>query len=183
MSCADFEAFILDEALPKPAGHDAHVAACASCRALKAGHRAALALEGVTLRRATKVPLARAQRRLSVMAAVCLVVGGTAGLVALEGRGGETPVEALGRDAVAVTPSVDVEVPALASVRGEEDDGWAGLAELQGAVASQSQWTSRDDEVLSRSFGALPAWVAPTKTYPLRRLGAAASHLVYTSED
>jgi hypothetical protein len=41
----------------------------------------------------------------------------------------------------------------------------------------------RDDEVLARSFGALPQWVAPPKTYPLRSLGAAAPRLMFTSED
>jgi hypothetical protein len=187
MSCQDFEAFVLDETLPKPAGHDAHVAGCESCRALKAGHRAALRLHGVAPRRTARLPTERVVRRASIAAALTLVLGGSAGLVALEAWRPAPPAE-VALPEVAVDPRAAVEEPALlAPALPDEappvDDAWAGLAELHAAVATATTTDPRDDEVLSRAFGPLPEWVAPTKTYPLRALGAAVPHLVYTSED
>ncbi|MEW5740250.1 MAG: hypothetical protein AB1938_15060 [Myxococcota bacterium] len=187
MSCGAFEAFLLDETLPKPDGHDAHVAGCASCRALKAAHLSALSVANHVPRRATRVPVKEARRRLSIIAALMLVVGGTSGLVWLRLSPDAAPAE--DSRAWAMAPSVEapsVEVsPVLVAGALEPDDAaaWAGLVDLRDALARDLSSDWRDDEVLSRSFGALPEWVAPTKTYPLRRLGAAASHLIYTSED
>jgi hypothetical protein len=177
---------VLDETLPKPAGHDAHVAGCESCRALKAGHRAALRLHGVAPRRTARLPTERVVRRASIAAALTLVVGGSAGLVALEAWWPAPPTDVVAPE-VAVDPRAAVEEPALLApahaAEAPVDDAWAGLAELHAAVATATTTDPRDDEVLSRAFGPLPEWVAPSKTYPLRALGAAVPHLVYTSED
>ncbi|MCC6336496.1 MAG: hypothetical protein IT380_21225 [Myxococcales bacterium] len=187
MSCDLHQAFLLDETLPKPDGHDAHVPACERCRALKAGHLAALALKARRPRLAARVPLEAAQRRLSILVAGLLVVGGTAGLAWLRLAPGAVEAEAPEALAVDVRPAVDAEAPPLEVVARAPERGaaeeWAGLVDLRDALAKDLSRDLRDDEVLTRSFGALPAWVAPTKTFPLRRLGAAASHLSYTSED
>jgi hypothetical protein len=187
MSCDPFEAFVLDETLPKPEGHDAHVAGCASCRALKAGHRGALRLQGTALRRPTRLPMERVVHHTSIAAALVLVVGGSAGLFALE-RSSPAPVPVATLPEESPSPLEAVEAPALvravpAVEAAPVDDEWAGFAELHAAVAEATTTDWRDDEVLSRSFGALPQWVAPSKTYPLRALGVAVPHLVYTSED
>lgn len=189
MSCEPFEAFLLDESTPKPAGHDAHVAGCASCRALKSGHLAALRLEGLAPRRAARVPFAVVSRRASIAAAVVLVVGGLAGLAWLESPGTPAPapvaVEAP-RD-VAPAPAVALEGPVAVLGPAPEaapvDETWATLSGLRTALARDLSRDLRDDDVLARSFGALPKWLAPTRTSPLRGLGAAAPRLIYTSED
>lgn len=194
MSCEPFEAFLLDESLDKPAGHDAHVAGCASCRALKSGHLAALRLEGLAPRRAKRVPLAVVSRRASIAAAVTLVVGGLAGLAWLESSPSAPPrAPVVAHDGprdvrpapVAVLEGPVPVAPLAPAVRVDEpaDETWATLSGLRTALASDLSRDLRDDEVLARSFGALPKWVAPTKTYPLRGLGAAAPRLIYTSED
>lgn len=185
MSCEPFEAFLLDESTPKPAGHDAHVAGCASCRALKSGHLAALRLEGLAPRRAARVPIAVVSRRASIAAAVVLVVGGLAGLAWLESPGAPAPVTVEAPRVVAPAPAVEgpVAVVASASAAAPVDETWATLSGLRTALARDLSRDLRDDDVLARSFGALPTWVAPTKTHPLRGLGAAAPRLSYTSED
>lgn len=187
MSCEPFEAFLLDESTPKPAGHDAHVAGCASCRALKSGHLAALRLEGLAPRRATRVPLATVSRRASIAAAVVLVVGGLAGLAWLDHPAAPAPVAVEVAPDVAPAPAVAVEGPvpvvAVAPEPEPADETWATLSGLHTALARDLSRDLRDDDVLARSFGALPKWVAPTKTYPLRGLGAAAPRIIYTSED
>lgn len=191
MSCQPFETFLLDETAPKPDGHDAHVAGCASCRALKAGHLAALRFDGLAPRRAARVPLAAVQRRAGIAAAVVLVVGGLAGLLALESS--PAPVTAVAPAPrvpapVVAPPAVVVEgpqqvLPASPPDAEPVDEAWGTLSGLPTALAVDLTRDLRDDEVLSRSFGALPGWVAPAKSHPLRGLGAAAPRLSYTSED
>lgn len=186
MSCDAFQAFILDEALGKPAGFDAHVAACPACQSLKQGHRAAQRLSGLSPARASRRPLSAVQRRASLVGAVLLVVGGASGLWALDGPA-PAPGEAHPAVPVAHAPAafpLEGPVPVVASDEAASADAeWAGLLALRDGLARDLSRDLRDDEVLSRSFGALPAWVAPTKTYPMRGLGAAAPHLTYTSED
>lgn len=183
MSCDAFQAFILDEALGKPDGFDAHVAGCPSCLSLKQGHRAALRLSGRWPTRASQRPLSAVQRRASIVAAGLLVVGGGAGLWALEGGAAPADAPHAAVPAVFAAPE-EGPVPVVAVGASTADEArWKALVDLRTALAKDLSRDLRDDEVLSRSFGALPAWVAPTKTYPLRTLGAAAPHLVYTSED
>ncbi|MEW6435348.1 MAG: hypothetical protein AB1730_27960, partial [Myxococcota bacterium] len=113
--------------------------------------------------------------------------GGFAGLLVLEGS---SVPDADVAPALRV-PALVVAPPVVASegpqqvlpAAGPVDEAWATLRSLPSALAADLTRDLRDDEVLSRSFGALPGWVAPVKSHPLRGLGAAAPRLSYTSED
>jgi len=73
MSHAPYEAAAVDETAPRPADFDAHLLACAACRALAEGHRAALALRGVTLPARRAVSRSAVALRLSAAFSVVLV--------------------------------------------------------------------------------------------------------------
>lgn len=184
MSCETFEAFIIDEALAKPSGFDAHLASCSSCRALKASHLDALQLGRGTPRLGRRLPLERVQRRAGIVFGLTLALLGGGGLYAL--RASSAPARA-GDAPVIVTspaPSLEGETPvASVAAEAEGEREWAALIALNESVALESSRNPRVDDAAYRVFGQLPLWVAPTTTRPIRSLGRAASPIVYTSED
>jgi hypothetical protein len=110
MSCHAYEDAILDESLPPPADLDAHVAGCASCRALLEGHRSALALKGVTL-----PPRARASRpavlvRLATVVSVLVVAVTTVTMQCRSEPSMPTDVSLDALQALTVEPTLDLAV-------------------------------------------------------------------------
>lgn len=70
MRCEDYEERILSGAgEPDDASLKAHLAECRGCRRLWSGHRAALGLKGVSLRRTARVDRHRLGRRLALVSA------------------------------------------------------------------------------------------------------------------
>ena len=204
--CEDLQPALIDEAFPRPAGLEAHLASCDECRALAAAHRGALRLRGATLTLPRRRPLPEVQRRASIVAALVLTLGGGVGWYQLE-FGARAPAAATKQErGFVVSPefpialeaglpasvaleaglpaSVALEAGLPASIPAEEPPGELfALAELQGSISLQLRRDPRDDEAAVRAFGALPRWTAPKRTHPIRSLGRAASPVVFTSED
>ncbi len=168
---------LLDEALPRPEGFEAHLAQCAQCRALAASHREALRLRGASLTPSRRRPLAEVQRRAGIVGGLVLALVGGLGWLQLE----------LGTPAPAHVPELADTVPLpewpVQQVEDQSGGELYALAVLQASVAAEVRRDPREDEVAVRAFGALPRWTAPTKTQPLRSLGSVASPVVFTSED
>lgn len=178
MNCELAEAALLDEALPRPDGLEAHLASCPHCQAVGRAHRSALRLRGQSLSRTHRRPLAEVRRRAGVVFGLLLAVGGGVGWYELERA--EVPAVA-----VAPTPVAPLEQPAMQVVAEEAapHPELLALAALAAQVATDTAREPRDDALLKKVFGALPRWTAPRRTHPLRSLGGAASPVVYTSED
>lgn len=174
MNCELTQTALLDEALPRPEGFEAHVASCADCRALAASHREALRLRGASLSLSRRRPLAEVRRRAGIVAGLTLALGGGLGLVALE-LGDRSPATAK-EQLVSLQP----ELPAMVI---EPEGELFALAQLQAFVAADVARDPREDFAAVRAFGELPRWTAPRRTQPMRSLGRAASPLVFTSED
>lgn len=188
MTCEHFEAFIIDETLRKPDGFDEHVAGCAGCRTLKAGHLRALALDGRSPRLAMRLPMARLTRRAGIVFGLALAVTGSAGLYALDRDEVSAPVRPneLARADERVPLPLEGSLPVVqpsSPTPEEADASWNALIALRDSVALDSSRNPRVDDAAYRAFGSLPQWVAPTTTRPIRSLGRAASPIVYTSED
>jgi hypothetical protein len=130
-------------------------------------------LKGAALPVPRRRPVAEAQRRAGVVFGLVLVLGGGAGWAWLELN-----------PPVAPQPVV-VTVPREAPAQVVSDDAveWEALAQLQRSVRLAVASEFREEEVTRRVFGALPGWVAPKKSSPMRSLGRAASPVVYTQED
>jgi hypothetical protein len=175
MNCELTKHALLDEAVPRPEGFDAHVASCETCGALAAAHGAALRLRGSTLSLSRRRPLAEVKRRAGIVGGLVLALGGLVGLLALEFS---EPQPAR----VSVTlPGPELQ-PMVIAEPWPDGDLFA-LALLQVSVMADARREPREDATAVRVFGALPRWTAPTRTQPLRSLGSAASPVVYTSED
>lgn len=178
-SCAEMEQALLDEALPRPAGLEAHLASCAKCRGLAAAHRGALRLRGTALARTRGRPLGEVQRRAGIVAGLVLALGGGLGWYQLE-LGAPSPAKEASSPQVTGSEDFELAMPVLAEAPSGEL--WA-LAELQATVSADLARDPREDAAAVRVFGALPRWTAPRRTQPMRSLGRAASPVVFTSED
>ena len=174
-ACETMGPAVLDETLPRPEGFEAHLASCEDCRGLSASHRGALRLRGATLQRTHRRPLAEVQRRAGIVAGLVLALGGGGGWLQLEF--GQAPA-----NGVEAPVALELSPPTLANELPETGNLYA-LAQLQAFVAADLARNPREDEAMIRAFGALPAWTEPTRTQPLRSLGAAAPPAVFTSED
>lgn len=179
-TCEVMQAAVVDELLPRPEGLEAHVASCEVCGAVARAHRAALRLKGSSLPAVPRRSMREAQRRAGIVFGLCLVLGGSVAwwqlasaphpdpLPAVAGRG-EVPLELRGQEIVNEEPAAEAELLALAA--------------LNATVLADVAREPREDATLTRVFGSLPRWTAPTRTQPLRSLGKAASPVVFTSED
>ncbi|MFT3713507.1 MAG: hypothetical protein QM817_38110 [Archangium sp.] len=194
MNCETAQAAILDESIARSEAFEAHVASCAECTALANAHRKALALRASTPALASRRSMGEARRRAGAGFGVLLAVGGGAGLLWLEvlPRLSSTPVET-GPEIVELRgpePRVVVQVmpPEQQQVVNdvlppEVDLEWLALMQLQRNADRVVLAEYREEEVTRRVFGALPGWVAPRKSSPMRSLGRAASPVVFTQED
>lgn len=178
-TCETVQAALLDESLARDGDAvTAHLASCAACRDVASGHRAALALSRATPVRAVRRSVAKTQRRLAVLGSLTLVVAGASGWAWLE----------LNPRQVAPAPAVELvmENPPVRVVA-EDDEAerraWEGLASLTRLERDAVSGQYREETVTLRVFGALPRWVAPHKSSPVRALGRAASPVVFTQED
>lgn len=173
-SCQPFEQALLDEAVPRPFGFEAHLASCQTCPALAAAHREALRLRGTTLAFSRRRPLAEVQRRAGIVGGLMLALGGGVGLLALE-FGSPSPAQ----EQAPLRWAQELPVLTL-----EEPDGELfALAQLQASVSAELSRDPRDDDAAVRAFGALPRWTMPTRTQPIRSLGPAALPFFFTLED
>jgi hypothetical protein len=173
-TCDSMQAALLDESVARDGDAlAAHLASCVACSTVAAAHRSALSLKGAALPVPRRRPVAEAQRRAGVVFGLVLVLGGGAGWAWLELN-----------PPVAPQPVV-VTVPREAPAQVVSDDAveWEALAQLQRSVRLAVASEFREEEVTRRVFGALPGWVAPKKSSPMRSLGRAASPVVYTQED
>lgn len=209
-TCDTVQAAVLDG---QASGPDvaAHLAGCAECRALSEGVQGAAQLQGVTPR-ARPVARRAVLARASALGLVAVVLtgwgvatkggpstplglsGGTAG--PSEGaaglRGGTAsahPASDVEGTAASLTPS-EVEGTALApSAAAPSDDDariaaeWRSLVALRDVVALDGHRDLRVDDVAYRSFGSLPAWVAPATPRPMESLGLGSSPLSLTTEE
>lgn len=161
---------LIDEAVPRPEGLEAHLASCEACGSFAAAHRAALRLRGATLSASRRRPLAAVQRRAGILGGLVLALGGGFGLLALRLE-----------EHVVLVERAAPEQPVLI-IQAPEGDLFA-LAQLQATITSELTRDPREDAAAVRAFGALPRWTAPTRTQPIRSLGRSASPVVFTSED
>jgi hypothetical protein len=178
-TCDSVQAALLDESVARDGDAVmAHVATCAACSAVAAAHRSALSLKGAALPVPRRRPVAEAQRRAGVVFGLVLVLGGGAGWAWLALNPPASP------QPVALAPQEDVVLPGELSQPVAEDAAqWEGLVQLQLTARLAVASEFREEEVTRRVFGALPGWVAPKKSSPMRSLGLAASPVVYTQED
>lgn len=176
MNCELTEQALIDEALPRPEGFEAHVASCPTCGALAAAHREALKLRGATLSRTRRRPLPEVRRRAGIVGGLVLALGGGLGLIALELSDEPRPSR---EELVQVRPELE---PMFVAPSQPEGDLFA-LAALQASVMADVARDPREDATAQRVFGQLPRWTAPRRTQPMRSLGRAASPVVFTSED
>lgn len=187
-TCEDVQAALLDESVARADGIDAHLATCADCRAVASAHRSALQLRGAAPLMTARRSMAEARRRAGAVFGLLLAVGGGAGLVSLELR---PEVASLPPRAVATAGEqrvVRVEPEPVVEQRqvvadGDVDAQWVALMALQRRADALVVAEYREEEVTRRVFGALPQWVAPRKSSPVRALGRAASPVVFTQED
>lgn len=195
MNCETAQAAMIDESIARDDSFEAHVAGCPECSAFAQAHRAALSLRASMPMLASRRSVGEARRRAGAVFGVLLAVGGGAGLLWLEvlPRLSATPVER-GPEIVelrGVEPSVVVQVtppPEQQQVVNdvlppEVDLEWLALMQLQRNADRLVLAEYREEEVTRRVFGALPGWVAPRKSSPMRSLGRAASPVVFTQED
>lgn len=182
-TCDSVQAALLDESVARDGDAlTAHLATCPACSAVAASHRSALALKGATLPMPPRRSMAEAQRRAGVLFALVLVFGGGAGWAWLE----LAPVKAPPAPAMVAVPSPEADVaPPLEGTQAVAEDAveWEGLMQLQLTARLAVASEFREEDVTRRVFGALPGWVAPKKSSPMRSLGRAASPVVYTQED
>jgi hypothetical protein len=125
---------------------------------------------------------------------VLLAVGGASGLLWLEvvPRLSATPVDS-GPEIVELrgpeprlvraAPVTEQQQVVNDGLPPEVELEWLALVQLQRSADQVVLAEYRQEEVTRRVFGALPAWVAPRKSSPMRSLGRAASPVVFTQED
>lgn len=178
MTCAQVEQALLDEALLRGEGFEAHLRSCEGCGALAAAHRDALRLRGATLAPARRRPLGEVQRRAGLVGGLVLALVGSVGWLQLEFGGDPAPARVPAQAIVEEVPA-----PEWAVMPVNAEPSLFALAMLQATVAADTARDPREDEAAVRAFGSLPAWTAPTRTHPLRSLGRVASPVVFTTED
>jgi len=171
-----------DESVPRVEGLEAHVASCEACGRFAKAQRAAVRLAGRTPTRGGR----RSMRAIGTRAALLVVVlgasvfGATAWTVGWKQGEPQRPEQPYRAE----QPPQVVEAPPPATDEEQEAARqWAALQQLQAFADSSVRREWREEDVTLRVFGALPGWVAPNKTSPLRSLGKAASPVVYTQED
>jgi hypothetical protein len=201
VSCSEVEEALIDEAMPRPPGFEAHLRDCASCRGFRKTQAGALLLRGaapVVARR--EVPAWFSLDSWAVRGAAAAVACGAAllfwggALLAPPVLTEAPPPPAKVAEAPDVHVRVKVSSPTELPVELEAPpvDGplsAADAAQLR-ALASLSdgvvavahrELVARDE--LYRPFGSLALWVAPETTHPLRSLGRVVHPIVSTSED
>jgi hypothetical protein len=174
------QAALLDEALPRPAALEAHLASCAECRAVAAAHRSALRLSGEAPVLPARRPLAEVRRRAGVVVGLTIAFAGAVGWWQLEKT--PAPRPALVEQVAAPRPEPEG-VQVVADDDEVPEQALVALAALQLDAEVTVHRDARIDALDVRFFGALPVWTAPTRTRPLRPLGKLASPIVLTQED
>lgn len=184
-TCAHAQAALLDESVVRDEALQLHLSTCAECASLAAAHRAALRLRGEAPVMTARRPVAEARKRAGAVFGVLLAVGGGLGWFWLETQPRPSRVVA-----VPLPPPKVVEGPPAPNLEqrqvvqdGAPDAEWAALMMLQRSADRMVVAQYREEEVTRRVFGALPQWVAPRKSSPMRSLGRAASPVVFTQED
>lgn len=168
------QAALLDAATAQEPAVTAHLAGCAACRDFARAHQAAVALQGSALQHARRRNPVAVLRRAAVVLSV-LLLGGALALV----RAAPAELPASTASAAVEQPPQEV-VPTAPAVN---PGALVALARLEREVALDAHRDPRDDALARKTFGALTRWTAPHRTHPVRRLGDAASPLVFTSED
>lgn len=180
--CDTTRAALVDEAVPRTDAMNTHLASCPDCQAFARAHRAALQLQGTALTRARRRPLAEVQRRAGIVAGLLLAVFGGVGLWALEVTRPQ-PARVVEAPLPALDPREDAPQEIADALPDAPPAELLALAELDATVRSNLSRDPREDAAAVKAFGALPEWLAPRRTQPVRSLGRAASPIVYTSED
>ncbi len=191
MTCDEVQQCLLDEALPRPDGLDAHVLGCDACRAFAESMNAARRLKGAVPFSVRRVPVAKAKRRLQLVAALGVL---SAGLVVEARLAHDSWVRSHAKSPtpVAVSPSDDepgVESPnrrlvVAPEAPDAEETSWRAMRALARS-STAARRNLRVTDASYRPFGTLATWVAPRPTQPIRslHLGKADSPLIHTSED
>jgi hypothetical protein len=186
MNCESVQAAVLDESVARSESVDAHLATCAACSAVASAHRQALQLRGTAPLMTARRSPGEVRKRAGVAFGLVLALGGGVGLLALE-RSSEPERRVAVRAepeerAVLSAPVGEGSGPQV--VRdGNVDAEWVALVMLQHSAERVVLAEYREEAATRRAFGALPAWVAPRKSSPVRSLGRAASPVVFTQED
>jgi hypothetical protein len=171
--CRRYADAILDDELPRPPDFSSHVIGCSDCAALREGDEAALALKGLSLSRAERMPAGKIAIRLGVV--VGLAVAAVS--VGLWQRRPPEPVLAI----VSVPPR---EQPVLQVVRSEEpaeDDGFA-LAQLSLTVHRYAR-VNPVAHGYGHQWRSLPMLLAPRTSQPLAILEHTPHPLITSSEE
>lgn len=178
MRCDDVQQCLLDEALPRPEGLDAHVLGCDQCQPFSKSLSLARTLRGEQPIATRRVPVAKARRRLQIIAAFGLIA---TGLVVEARLARDSYVRNQRAPEVALSPE-NHSIPINDEREVDEAAGWQALARLEREAFEAKD--PRVDPTFDR-FGALASWVAPTRTYPIRslHLGKADTRIIHTSED
>lgn len=183
-TCEHVQAALLDESVARDDSVDAHVASCAQCSAVASAHRSALRLKGEAPLLTSRRSMAEARKRAGAVFGVLLAVAGGAGWFWLERTSPPKPSRVV---EVPLRPQQLVEVNAPEQQQivqdGAADAEWFALMALQHSANRIVVAEYREEEVTRRVFGAVPRWVAPKKSSPMRALGSAASPVVFTQED
>jgi hypothetical protein len=199
MTCDEAQQRLLDEAAPRSADLEAHLAGCPACQDFAHAQAAALRLLGAVAAPARRPPLERVRQRAAALGALALVVGGASGWWSLQGRDAH-PVAALerapeaGRALALERAPLRLEVaeraaaapPAVAArleVAAHEAASFEALAALTRQVHASARVNPQVHDASYRPFGALPTWLALKTTPPIRSLGGAVSPLVYSLEE
>lgn len=154
MTCNEFAAALLDDAVERPSGFQRHLATCAACRELEAAHRAALPLKHLELESPQPVTLAEVRsasrrRRMTVATAGALAA---AAVIALAVLPREVPSEVTEPEEMA---EVAEELP---------------VQSVPSLITEVSTYAQRDPTVRDptyRAFGGLSVWLAPPRSRAL----------------